>query len=111
MQVKPSQAVSIITKLIRAQLVPMLQGSPGTGKSSIIHQIAKNFRLFVIDLRLAQCDPTDLLGMPMFSNNRSGYAPMETFPIEGDAIPEGYDGFLLFLDEMNSASLAVQSAA
>ena len=111
MQVKPSQAVSIITKLIRARLVPMLQGSPGTGKSSIIHQVAKDFRLFVIDLRLAQCDPTDLGGFPHIVGKRASYLPMDTFPIEGDAIPEGYDGWLLFLDEMNSASLAVQSAA
>lgn len=36
---------------------------------------------------------------------------MNTFPIEGDKIPEGYSGWLLFLDEMNSAPLAVQSAA
>ena len=89
----------------------MLQGSPGTGKSSIIHQVAKDFRLFVIDLRLAQCDPTDLGGFPHIVGKRASYLPMDTFPIEGDAIPEGYDGWLLFLDEMNSASLAVQSAA
>ena len=36
---------------------------------------------------------------------------METFPIEGDPIPEGYSGWLLFLDEFNSASLGVQAAA
>ena len=36
---------------------------------------------------------------------------METFPLEGDPIPEGYSGWLLFLDEFNSASIAVQAAA
>lgn len=36
---------------------------------------------------------------------------METFPLEHDKIPDGYNGWLLFLDEFNSASLAVQSAA
>lgn len=36
---------------------------------------------------------------------------METFPIEGDPIPEGFNGWLLFLDEFTSASLAVQAAA
>ena len=35
---------------------------------------------------------------------------METFPLEGDPIPEGYNGWLLFLDEFNSASTAVQAA-
>lgn len=111
MQVKPSQAISMITKFIKARLVPMLQGSPGAGKSSIIYAIAKEYRLKVIDLRLAQCDPTDLLGFPHIFGKRAGYLPMDTFPIEGDAIPEGYVGWLLFLDEMNSASTAVQAAA
>ena len=111
MQVKASQAISMIVKFIKARLVPMLQGSPGTGKSSIIYAIAKEHRLKVIDLRLSQCDPTDLLGFPNISGKRASYLPMDTFPIEGDAIPEGYAGWLLFLDEMNSASIAVQAAA
>jgi hypothetical protein len=36
---------------------------------------------------------------------------METFPIEGDPVPEGYNGWLLFLDEFNSATQGVQAAA
>jgi len=36
---------------------------------------------------------------------------MSTFPIEGDALPKGKKGWLLFLDEMNSASKAVEIAA
>lgn len=36
---------------------------------------------------------------------------MDTFPIEGDPVPEGYNGWLLFLDEFNSAPPAVQAAA
>ena len=111
MQVKVSQAISMITGFIKAKLVPMLEGSPGTGKSQIVHQIAKNYNLKVIDLRLSQCDPTDLLGFPQIMGNRAGYVPMVTFPIEGDPLPEGYAGWLLFLDEFNSASMAVQAAA
>ena len=111
MQVKISQAISMITKFIIAKLVPMIIGSPGIGKSMIVHQIAKEYRLKVIDLRLSQCDPTDLLGFPNIVGNKAGYVPMETFPIEGEPIPAGYSGWLLFLDEMNAASAAVQAAA
>ena len=111
MQVKVSQAISMITSYIKAKLVPMLEGSPGTGKSQIIHQIAQSYGLKVIDLRLSQCDPTDLMGFPTIIDQRAGYRPMETFPIEGDTIPEGYSGWLLFLDEFSSASIAVQAAA
>ncbi len=111
MQVKVSQAVAMITAFIRAHLVPMLVGSPGSGKSQIVHQIAAEYKLKVIDLRLSQCDPTDLLGFPNIKGNRSGYVPMETFPLEGDPLPADHNGWLLFLDEFNSASPAVQAAA
>ncbi len=111
MQVKASQASSIMAKAIKAKLVPLLSGSPGIGKSAIIHNIAKIYGMFVIDLRLAQCDPTDLNGFPTIIGERSGYRPMETFPIDGDKLPEGYNGWLLFLDEFTSCAPAVQAAA
>ncbi len=123
--VTPKQSASAIVKAIKAHLTPMLHGSPAIGKSSIVHQVAARFKLKVIDLRLSQCDPTDLLGFPKIGDNgRAGYMPMETFPIEGDPLPlktpanekegikaEYYDGWLLFLDELPSAPPAVQAAA
>ena len=111
MQVKPSQASSMIAKFIRARIVPMLEGSPGCGKSQINHKIAIEYNLKLIDLRLSQCDPTDLLGFPQIVNGKADYVPMSTFPIEGDPVPAGYVGWLLFLDEFNSAPPAVQAAA
>lgn len=121
MQVKISQASSMITKAIKAKLVPMMIGSPGLGKSSIVHQIAAVFNLLVIDLRMSQLDPTDLGGFPHIINGRATYVPMSTFPIEGDALPcvkdkdgkviHQYNGWLLFLDEFTSAIPAVQAAA
>ena len=111
MQVRISQATSMIKKYLLARLVPMLVGSPGCGKSQIVHQIAKEYKLKVIDLRLSQCDPTDLLGMPTIVGKKADYLPMATFPIEGDAIPEGYTGWMLFLDEFNGAAITVQKSA
>ena len=60
MKIKISQAADLLTTALKAKLVPMLHGSPGLGKSAVIKQIAKNFNLKLIDLRLSQCDPTDL---------------------------------------------------
>lgn len=82
-----------------------------------MHQIAREYNLKLIDLRLSQCDPTDILGFPNIQGNRAGYLPMDTFPIEGDSLPinpengQAYNGWLLFLDEFNSASVAVQAAS
>lgn len=111
MKVNSKQAASMLVSYLKAKLVPMMVSSPGIGKSSIIHQIAKEYQLKIIDLRLSQCDPTDLCGFPVVENGKAGYVPMNTFPIEGDLIPEGYTGWLLFLDEFNGASAAVQMAS
>ena len=111
MQVKISQAVRMITTAIKAQVVPFLKGSPGSGKSQIVHQIAKVYNLQVIDLRLSQCDPTDLAGFPTIVDGKADYMPMKHFPIEGDPLPKGMSGWLLFLDEANSAPPAIQAAA
>lgn len=111
MKVKISQAIEMVALYLRAGLVPLLKGSPACGKSQAIYAVAKKFNLKVIDLRLAQCDPTDLLGMPTIVGNKADYLPMAHFPVEGDPIPEGYSGWLLFLDELTSARPAIQAAA
>jgi len=107
------QAPALMEKVLRAGLVTMLSGSPGTSKSSLVYQLAAKFKLKVIYIRLSQCDPVDLNGFPTLNQDRtkSGYVLMTTFPIKGDPIPKGYAGWLLFLDEINAAPLSVQSAA
>jgi MoxR-like ATPase len=60
MQIKMSEAFDCVSRTIRKQLVPMLVGSPGAGKSALIHSVAKHYNLKLIDVRLSQCDPTDL---------------------------------------------------
>jgi hypothetical protein len=82
------------------------------GKSSIVKQIAKECNLHLIDHRLSTSAPEDLSGLPKF--NEKGYAQFvpfaELFPTAGTPLPEGKDGWILFLDEFNSASRGVQAA-
>jgi len=112
-EVSLAQAKEMVTDCLFAKLVPMIVGSPGFGNSAIVQDVAKELNLKVIDERLATSDPTDMRGFPNVNleTGRSGYLPMDTFPLEGDPIPEGYDGWLLFLDELNSADKDVQKAA
>jgi hypothetical protein len=120
-QITAVQAPELLMDVMKAGLVPMIVSSPGIGKSSIAKQIAEDRNLKVIDLRLSQCDPSDLLGFPSINKDKTkaGYVPMDTFPIKGDPIPsrtvngvvKPYAGWLLFLDEMNSAAKSVQAAA
>ena len=111
MQVTITQAKDLVMDTLRAQLVPFLTSSPGIGKSSLAAAIAEEYDLELIDVRLSQMDPADLLGFPMTQGDKAGYLPMDTFPIEGDKIPEGKKGWLLLLDEFNSAPMSVQAAA
>jgi hypothetical protein len=102
-----------ISTAIQAGLCVLLTGSPGMGKSAVGIELADLYNLLLIDVRLSQCDPTDLLGFPTInqSTQKSEYLPFDTFPIEGDELPEGKSGWLIFLDEFNSADEDVQKAA
>ena len=111
-----AKAAVLLTSFIKANTPVNIMGSPGVGKSDVIKQVAKELDLKVIDFRLSTCDPTDLSGIPFITGNRSAYMPNEAFPLVGDALPlkeDGtpYKGWLLFLDEITNAPMAVQAAA
>jgi len=109
---KIAEMKQAVETVLKAGLVPMLTGSPGTGKSDITRGIADKFELLVIDMRLSQTDPTDLMGFPIHNGERMEYAPPKDIPLQGfDKPPAGYKGWLLFLDEFVSAPMAVQAAA
>ena len=96
---------------INADLPIFLQGSPGVGKSDLVKSIAKEGKLELIDLRLSQCDITDLNGLPKFENGKAQFVPFDIFPLTSTPVPAGKKGWLLFLDEINAAVPAVQVAA
>jgi len=70
---KLSEAYKIVKGAVKSQIPVMLWGPPGIGKSSVIHQIANEAGCKVVDLRLAQLEPTDLRGVPM-PNRETGRA-------------------------------------
>ena len=96
---------------LKVGLVPMVSSSPGMGKSDIIRTIADLFKLKVIDLRVSQCEPVDMQGYPGVIDGRMTFHIPEYFPIETDKVPDGYEGWLLFLDEFNSGNKQTEAAA
>lgn len=114
---RPRDVATNVVRAIKHKLVPVVRSSPGIGKSDIIRQIARQYNLKVIDMRLAQMDPTDLNGLPRFTEEGFAvYAPFVYFPLEG-ADPglndEGqpYRGWIIFFDEITSAPKQIQAAA
>lgn len=110
--VPPSKARTLTVRCLLAGLVPYVKSSPGLGKSEIMRSITDEYNLQLIDMRLSQMDITDLNGLPRFTpDGRAEYSPFTNFPMEGDALPEGKDGWLMFFDELSSAGKQMQAAA
>jgi shikimate kinase len=109
----PRQLRTFITDALYANLVPFVQSSPGVGKSSIMKLVAKDLNLKVIDHRLSTSAPEDLSGLPRFNEaGQASFAPFaDLFPLAQAPAPKGKEGWMLFLDEFNSASKSVQAAA
>lgn len=108
----PRQVRGFIKDIFYAGLVPYVRSSPGMGKSSIYGSVADELNLWMIDHRLSTSDPTDLSGLPNFVDGMARFAPFaELFPIEGTPLPDGKDGWMVFLDEFNAATKLVQAAS
>ena len=85
----------------------MLWGPPGAGKSQLVAQAAARHGAPVIDVRLAQMEPTDLRGIPFRDGRNVVWSVPAMLP---DAGRHGVRG-ILFLDEITSAPPTVTAAA
>ena len=101
----PSDLKAYLDNLIRKnlQISTMIWGPPGIGKSSIVAQIAQEYDIDFVDVRLSQLAPTDLRGLPVAEDGISKWYPPEFLPRGGKGI--------LFLDELNMAPPAMQGVA
>lgn len=106
-----SVAKDMVIDCIQTNLVPYLQSSPGIGKSAIVKEIAEEYDLQLIDIRLSQLDPVDLNGFGAVQDGIAKYIPFDTFPLVTTPLPKGKSGWIVFLDEMSSAPPAIQAAA
>jgi len=114
LQVRPSDTRSIVKRAMLAKRPIFIWGPPGIGKSDLVQQIVDSGDLgnaYMIDMRLALMEPTDLRGYP-FRNpetNQMEWAPAADLPTQ--ELADQFDTIVLFLDELNSAPPSVQAAA
>ena len=108
--VTSQQAKPAIKAAMKANRPSFLWGPPGVGKSELIEEITNELGGHMIDLRMAQMEPTDIRGIPFFNKDLGvmDWAPPIELPTE--ELASQYPCIVLFLDEMNSAPPAVQAA-
>ena len=95
------------------KMASWVHGAPGCGKSEIMAQIAEEMNYMMIDLRLTRMDTTDLTGLPYLDPETKQtifYLP-EFLPTEEKIAEAGFDGALIFLDELSSAEPRLQVSA
>jgi len=123
-KVTHDQLEQVIVKFYKSKRALFLWGTMGIGKSFKVRDaarvLAKELGLgytedlahindekyfLVIDIRLSQCDPSDLRGIPVWEKEKAAtqWLPPSTFP------RKGY-GIILF-DELNLAPPLVQASA
>jgi len=101
---KPSVVSRALRTLVVGERQPVfIWGSPGTGKSAVLHQLAAELGIALRDIRALLLDPVDLRGLPFVGKDgRSQWATPDFLPQDGDGI--------LFLDELNAAPAMVQAS-
>lgn len=113
------QLAEQIPDVLKAGLVPFVQGNPGIGKSTFWREIAFKFDLAFIDIRLSTYDPTMLNGFLWVDNDekKATFLHIDDLPIEGDTPPinpktgEPFKGYLIHFDEFTHMPKAVEGAA
>jgi hypothetical protein len=104
------QARKAILKAFQVKRPVFLWGPPGIGKSEVVAEVANEMGGYVIDLRMAQMEPTDIRGIPFFNKDLGKMDWASPVDLPDEEFASQYPVVVLFLDEMNSAPPAVQAA-
>ena len=83
----------------------MIWGAPGVGKSSLVIDVARDFGVPVIDVRLSQREPVDMRGLPVPGDDAVRWLLSDEWPRDPDS--KG----ILFFDEITAADRSLQAAA
>lgn len=106
-----NKAEKLLKLGLSSGLAVMLSGSPSSGKTAIGFKVAKEANLEPIVFSLLDHEPTDICGLPDLAGEKAVFKPFDTFPIKGDDLPAGKNGWLIMLDEFASGTRAMQAAA
>jgi hypothetical protein len=104
--ITPNELRDTFFELIPLNEPVFIWGSPGIGKSQIIHQVAEHLEMDMIDFRAVYRDPVDVRGYPSIDKTRRvvEWFLSSEFPTSPDAKA------IFFLDELSQAPQLTQAA-
>lgn len=109
--VRPSDIRAEINYAMNRKRPVFIWGPPGIGKSEIVDSITQERSGYMIDMRLALMEPTDLRGIPVPNMNTGLMEWLPPADLPTQELADQFECVVLFLDEMNQAPQSVQAAA
>jgi hypothetical protein len=95
-----------IKKILMSGLVPLIEGSPGGGKTETVRCIAKEFDWKFVPVICSVLEPIDFSGIPSIINGKAEFLPysflQEIYTCKKDT--------LFLFDDIGQASISVQAA-
>ena len=85
---RPTAVSQALRHLVVEEQQPVfIWGSPGTGKSSVVNQLATELGIALRDIRALLLDPVDLRGLPFVGRmaDRSGQHPTSSLKTERES--------------------------
>lgn len=108
--ISATQAKKAVLKAFKTKRPVFLWGPPGIGKSEVVEGITNELGGYMIDLRLGQMEPTDLRGIPFYNKEKGVMDWAPPIEIPDEELASQYPIVVLFFDELNTGSPAVQAA-
>lgn len=103
--------VKAIRDIIKVGLVPHIQSPPGEGKTTLGDEVANLENKLLIPINATSYLKEDVNGIPYKQENgKANFMVFDTFPIEGDELPKDKDGWVLFIDELDSVEPDIRVA-
>ena len=94
--------IEIVPHVTSARFPVLMRGRHGIGKSQVVYQLAKTFKLPVVERRASQMTEGDLVGLPSINANATAWNPPNWFKYACD------NPCVLFFDEVDRATTEVR---
>ncbi|MER5945038.1 MoxR family ATPase [Streptomyces sp. NPDC001904] len=106
---RPDEQLEALTLAVAADLPVLLWGEPGIGKTAVLTRLAESLGLPLTTVIASVHEPSDFSGLPIVGDDPAGQGvPMAPPQWAVELVRAGHG--LLFLDELSTATPAVQAA-